>query len=202
MKFLERNFSKSLEKSKGFPKVLVIVAHPDDETIWMGGMLLKNKWDVTIISLCRRDDKDRAPKFRKVCKSYRAKCFMSDLDDEKMNDIDSSEIINRLSKFKGKYDVIFTHGKNGEYGHKRHVDVHQAIVKMLDEKSLIAKKVFFFNYFKKGKYAYPSKNSVKFIKLNKVLLKEKKHLIKDVYGFQQGGFEERCCRSVESFKQK
>ena len=56
-------------------KVLVAVAHPDDETIWMGNMLLKNmdNWDTTIISLCRKDDPDRAPKFGKVCEIYKAK---------------------------------------------------------------------------------------------------------------------------------
>ena len=38
-------------------EALVIVAHPDDETIWMGGTILKNKnWKWTILSLCRASD--------------------------------------------------------------------------------------------------------------------------------------------------
>ena len=45
-------------------KCVVIVAHPDDETLWAGGTILmnpENQW--TIITLCRRDDPDRNPKF-------------------------------------------------------------------------------------------------------------------------------------------
>jgi len=64
----------------------VIVAHPDDETIWMGGSLIKNcviekDWKVEIISLCRKNDAERAEKFFKVCSFLNAKGFISDLDD-------------------------------------------------------------------------------------------------------------------------
>ena len=185
-------------------RVLVIVAHPDDETIWMGGTLLSHvdDWDTAIISLCRKNDKDRARRFKKACKIFNAKCFMSDLEDEKLNDVEIEELVKRISKFIDgkKYDFIFTHGKNGEYGHKRHIDVNKAVRKMLKEGRLKCKKVFFFSYVKKGKFCSPNQNADKFIKLNRLDFMNKKKLIKEIYGFEKNSFEERCCKKIESFK--
>ncbi|MBI2134579.1 PIG-L family deacetylase [Candidatus Woesearchaeota archaeon] len=185
-------------------KILVIVAHPDDETIWMGNTLLKNrnKWNTTIISLCRKYDEDRAPKFAKVCRIYNAKSFMSDLEDEKLDEIPLEEVLKRLKAFSGKYDIIFTHNKNGEYGHIRHKDVHKAVNQMIESGSLSCKELFYFSYEKKGKYAFPKKNSDRFINFGKKILKKKKWLMRDVYGFGKNGFEDICCRSSEAFSIK
>lgn len=191
-------------------KILVIVAHPDDETIWMGGTLLKNKnkWDVTIISLCRKYDKDRAPKFKRVCDKLNAKCFISDLDDSEQGDfkqISNEDIILKIKKFTDdKYDYIFTHGKNGEYGHIRHIEIHNAVTKMLDRKQLFAEGVFFFSYFKDKKkgICYVNENADKLIRLKKLYFKIKMQLIQEIYGFKENSFESKCCRDIEGFNIK
>ena len=189
-------------------EILVIVAHPDDETIWVGGTLLRTKFNKTIICLCRKNDKDRNPRFKKACEVLKAIGYIFDLDDSERGyykKISSEEIIKKILRVtKGKnYDYVFTHGKNGEYGHQRHKQVHDAIVEMLERGLLSAKKVFFFSYLKKKNffhgYAIYNSNADKLIKLNREQLFMKKNLIKNIYGFREKSFEEKSSGKIEAF---
>jgi len=48
-------------------RAAVVVAHPDDETLWCGGYVVAHsEFDWRIVTLCRASDPDRAPKFRRV----------------------------------------------------------------------------------------------------------------------------------------
>jgi LmbE family N-acetylglucosaminyl deacetylase len=206
---MEKKEKRGIKKQK--KQILVIVAHPDDETIWMGGILLKMKEKsntyLTIISLCRKNDTDRAPKFAKVCEMLGAsEYYMSDLDDTEeghFKEITTQDIVERIfgfTKFNGKkYDMVYTHGANGEYGHIRHIEVHRAVCEMLDKKLLLAKDIFFFSYQKSNEDCIVNKNADKLIKLEKPYFKMKKQLIEEIYGFQKGGFEEKSCGNVEGF---
>ena len=64
------------------PGAAVIVAHPDDETLWCGGYLLTHpEFTWRIVTLCRAVDPDRAQKFRRVLRRFGAGGEMADLDD-------------------------------------------------------------------------------------------------------------------------
>jgi len=186
---------------------LVIVAHPDDETIWMAGMILNSKnIDWTIFSLCRKDDPDRAPKFKKVCDYYRARGIISDLEDEEIMDIKESlpEIEKRIKKElrTDKFDYIFTHGLNGEYGHIRHIGIHKIVKKLVQEKKLFCHHLFFFAYklnSQKRIINYPDKSVDLIFNLTSEELKTKKNIIKKIYGFSQKSFESRSCLKKETF---
>ena len=187
----------------------MIVAHPDDETIWLGGTLLRYvKINWTIFSLCRRADPDRYPKFLRVCKFYQVQPLISDLDDEDILTVEESipeikERLNRLIKAK-KFDYIFTHGANGEYGHPRHVGVHRAVKALIKEKKLAARQVFYFCYsgrnrgdgsqainrFTKAKYSF---------KLTKDEFDQKRTVINNFYGFKKNSFEYLSCLKQETF---
>lgn len=193
-------------------EILVIVAHPDDEVIWVGGTLLQEKnSNKTIISLCRKNDKNRAPRFRKAMKLLKAKGYILDLDDAengKHKEISDKEIITRILRVtKNKtYDILYTHGINGEYGHPRHKAIHSAVNKMLNKKILSAEKTFFFSYHKVKNnfqgYALYNSNADILKKVKKPYLNMKKKLIQNIYGFQKGGFEEKSSRNLESFDVK
>lgn len=187
---------------------LAVVAHPDDETIWMGGTILRNrKWEWTIAALCRRGDSDRQPRFERACKLYKAKHFISNLEDEHpeqpLTSLDAvTERLLAMLKQQRSFDFIFTHGNNGEYQHNRHMEVYAAVRKLLHERMLACKKLFCFAYKFDAhkKKCVPIASASEILRLNTRESRRKKFIIKNVYGFTSGSFEERSSSSVEAFK--
>lgn len=198
-------------KFKEGEQALAIVAHPDDETIWMGGFILKHpELNWTIFSLCRASDSDRAPKFSRVCERYKAKAIITDLEDDgELNIKQTLPIIKKLIIEKineKKFDYIFTHGANGEYGHLRHLGVHRIVNELIKEKFLKPKTVFYFNYIKKSHKEFTppiaKKNSDLTLKLTKKEFIAKKAVMTDIYGFAPDGIDAGYCTNPEAFKIK
>jgi hypothetical protein len=107
----------------------LVVAHPDDETLWAGGLLARantncrEDWTVICCSMPYKAP-IRAWKFQTACLSIGVKFMIypmfegSHSDLNKLNDIDLSS-----------FEVVVTHNHRGEYGHRHHVAVHNYVCK-------------------------------------------------------------------------
>jgi len=183
----------------------VIIAHPDDEIIWMGGCLARyanSNW--TILSLCRASDNDRSPKFKRVCKILGVKGIICDLDDKNILEFEQATqeaekiIFNKIKD--QKFDFVFSHGENGEYGHPRHKNIYLAVLKLLKEKKFATSNFFCFNYRKDGKHKVRIKKDSDFvIKLDKDEFKNKKEIVAYEYGYDIKGIDVGYCKKQEAF---
>jgi len=196
-------------KLKKNSKALVIVAHPDDETIWMGGLIMRNpqvEW--MIMSTCRASDTDRAPKFARVCAVYKAHALIEDMDDEgkwafQKNVRETKKVL--LKHFAGKqFDYLFTHGMNGEYGHPVHKVVHEAVYDLIRREKIKANEVYFFNYKKKYRRPFSEmiirNNSDVLVPLTKSELMKKKEIVSKMHGYPMDGIDVSLCMNPEAFR--
>jgi LmbE family N-acetylglucosaminyl deacetylase len=184
----------------------VIVAHPDDETLWSGGAILSHpqiNW--IILTLCRKSDPNRTPKFLKVANILGAKGFMADLDDGpdqkplEQSDVQQT-ILNTLPQ--KSFDIILTHSPKGEYTrHLRHEEVSQAVFSLWSQGKLKAKRLLLFAY-EDGGRKYPPRpieNADIVIKPAKNVLQSKKDIIISSYGFSPDSFEAKAVSKTEAF---
>jgi len=186
--------------------VAIIVAHPDDETLWVGGKLLSNpSWKVFVVSLCRKNDTDRSTKFFKALKIYDAEGIMGDLDDgPDQNPLDTKaieqEILNLLPS--GKFDLIITHSECGEYTkHLRHEETSRAVLNLWQTGRLTASELWTFAYEDGNKKYYPLavKSASVYTTLTQPIWQMKYRIITEIYGFEKDSWEAKTTPVAEAF---
>ncbi|HNQ78531.1 MAG TPA: PIG-L family deacetylase [Acidobacteriota bacterium] len=188
-------------------KVLVAVAHPDDETLWCGGTLLVNSgWDKTVFALTRKSDPDRAPRFSRACRELGARGLIADLDDgPEQKPLAYDQYKNAfIENLKVRdFDIVITHAPFGEYTrHLRHEELSQALSFMLFEGVLSSREVWFFWYSDEGGRELPSaRNDCDLvISLDDEGFLRKSSLLFDIYGFSRESWEGRALPRDEGFK--
>jgi len=186
----------------------VIVAHPDDESLWCGGFMLMHpevKW--TVVTLCRGSDADRVPKFFKAIEVLGASGVMGDLDDgPDQNPLPEREVQGTIKELLGggKFDLVLTHSTSGEYTrHLRHEETAGAVLKLWDSNKLQAEQVWSFAYEDGGKryLPLPCNEADMVIKLPDGIWQEKYKIITQIYGFSEDSFEARTTPKQEAFWQ-
>lgn len=186
--------------------VVIIVAHPDDETLWAGGTILNNPlWNYFIISLCRKNDKDRSSKFYKVLKILNAQGIMGNLDDEpEQKPLDTIEIEQYILDLlpKEHFDLIITHSPLGEYTkHLRHEEVGKAVIMLWNEGKIAANELWTFAYEDGNKKYFPKaiENASYFETLKNEIWIKKYKLITETYGFDKNSWEAKTTQKSEAF---
>jgi LmbE family N-acetylglucosaminyl deacetylase len=103
-------------------RLTMIVAHPDDETLWGGAYMLRHPGD-WLVQCCSVPVSDpiRAIKFHEACKRLGATGFVLPNRDE------YGIPLADLSGLNLDHDLIVTHGAAGEYGHPHHVQVSEYV---------------------------------------------------------------------------
>lgn len=112
------------------PRALV-VAHPDDESLWFGGLLAAEPGDWTIICCSiPRVDPVRAWKFFDACDVLGAKArllpFVESRADDPMGHLGTLDL--------SDFDQVVTHSVVGEYGHGHHVQINRFLKERYPEK--------------------------------------------------------------------
>lgn len=194
-----------MEKIKS---VVVIVAHPDDETLWAGGeILLHPSWNWFIISLCRKTDTERASRFYKALKEINAKGIMGDLDDgpeqTPLAEFTLEETILSLLP-QMHFDRIMTHNPNGEYTrHLRHEETSKAVIILWDKGKISADELWTFAYDDghKTHNTTANPNAPIYNQLTKTISQHKHNIITKTYGFDVNSWEAKNTPNKEAFWQ-
>lgn len=188
------------------PGAAVIVAHPDDETLWAGGTILgrpMTQW--FIASVCRQSDPERAPRFFRALQCYGATGGMADLDDGPQQlPLPEKEIQDTILQLLPalSYEYLLTHAPQGEYTrHLRHEEVSRAVLSLWLSGLIVAKEVWLFAYQDRGGRELPRaiENAHHYEVLPQGIWQQKYHLITEVYGFSPESWEARMVPRAEAF---
>lgn len=111
---------------------LMIVAHPDDESLFGGGQLIvEGNWKVVCVT--NGDHSVRRAEFERVMFITLSRSEIWQYYDEQFTPLKEKELDKDLNRVvhEQKWEKIVTHNEEGEYGHLHHKQIHKVMKKIV-----------------------------------------------------------------------
>ena len=106
----------------------MVVAHPDDESLFGGATLLEGGWKVICITNGNRPV--RRAEFEKVMELTKSEFEMWSYYDQFTTPLADTLEDDLIKVVNQGWDKIVTHNQKGEYGHPHHIQVHNILSKI------------------------------------------------------------------------
>jgi LmbE family N-acetylglucosaminyl deacetylase len=153
-------------------KKAVIVAHPDDETLYFAGVILSDREaDWTVVCVTDGDAEgrgaSRALELRDACGALGVHTLRSlRFKDDPRERIPLPELERLLAAM--DFDEVYTHGILGEYGHAHHQDVSLAVHRAFEGRAQVVSV---------ATGSYPSRE----VRLTRAQFEVKLSVLRDIY---------------------
>lgn len=187
-------------------RALVVAAHPDDETLWVGGTIMMHPdWRWRVVSLCRGNDQDRRHRFFDVMKHLGVQGNMYHLDDGPKQRPLSDRCVQEAVRFaieNTDYDLIVTHSPFGEYTrHLRHEEIGRAVLHLWHAGEMVTKELWMFAYSDGGRNTYPTalEDADRVVSLSEDVWRRKLAVIQELYNFAPDSWEALSTPRKEAF---
>jgi LmbE family N-acetylglucosaminyl deacetylase len=124
-----------LARAAAARRAALVIAHPDDETLWCGGLLRRNSGRFLVICCSiPRTDPIRACKFYNACAALGVEGrVLPVVETEPKQQLRNLEFLDSFNL--SEFDLIVTHNAEGEYGHAHHQHVHRHVMERWPQKT-------------------------------------------------------------------